>query len=811
MRINVAREGCKEDSTGAPAREQKSHSVDTAEPGLVASLFQLQHTHGNRRVQRLLRSGLIQAKLTISEPGDRFEQDADRVADQVMRMNTSDDVHYPYVQRACAKCEEEIHRKASDEDEDKDKLHRQVKDEEEEGIRRQAGAEGQEGARDRGESNGSEVSSDWETGIETPRGSGQPLPEATRRFFEPRFGHDFSQVRIHTDSRAAEAARAINALAFTIGHDVVFGAGQYSPDSAAGKRLLAHELTHTLQQENAASLDVARIGESGDTCERKTDCVANRVMRRDDEQMEPGTDGSGGYRYSAGDRLDPHVRAFAGPGFAAARPAMIFRAHDFDIRGVFSDSARFPNLVFFSEGSAALLPAEKAKIVGFAMPASDVLTLNGFASEEGPPASNSAIVNSRLDAVAAELVAGGHDAAKITKTPQLSSGEGRIDYRRMRSVEIVTPGGASAVPSAAAPATAPCAGSNETDFTDAEGEAEAMISASVTALTPPIGATMSGLLTRFFPGWAAADAAKVSSNLSDIKTQLGRLLPAANHQCAIIKYAPCEAGTEAQNTSSGAAAMMTMCPVFFAPGKSKKRRGGTLIHEASHGTPGLTIVDKSYSHERRIVFLPLADALVNADSYVLLVRLFDTPGSMSAGPAAADPLGAGIAPGSSDETAARRTIAWMEKWLVWSYQEMSSLYDTIHQSIAAGAWTNTYYRAAMGLVAPLFGVTAPPALPTKADQFKVAAIHDRFHIMRFTEKGNAITLNKVAVGTDQWAPGPGASVNLTAAFFADTPRGQLDRMLTAIATATPDVSAVFVPKYVELADKIRTHMGEGSP
>ncbi len=65
---------------------------------------------------------------------------------------------------------------------------------------------------------------------------------------EPRFGHDFSQVRIHTDERAAETARAVNALAYTVGRDVVFGAGQYAPQTDEGRRLLAHELTHVVQQ-----------------------------------------------------------------------------------------------------------------------------------------------------------------------------------------------------------------------------------------------------------------------------------------------------------------------------------------------------------------------------------------------------------------------------------------------------------------------------------------------------------------------------------------------------------------------------------
>ncbi len=82
------------------------------------------------------------------------------------------------------------------------------------------------------------------------RSPGQPLDPATRAFFEPRFGHDFSQVRIHTDARAAESARAVNAVAYTVGHNVVFGAGQYAPGTTTGKQVLAHELVHVVQQRN---------------------------------------------------------------------------------------------------------------------------------------------------------------------------------------------------------------------------------------------------------------------------------------------------------------------------------------------------------------------------------------------------------------------------------------------------------------------------------------------------------------------------------------------------------------------------------
>jgi hypothetical protein len=77
---------------------------------------------------------------------------------------------------------------------------------------------------------------------------GKPLDSATRAFMEPRFGHDFSRVRVHTDEKAMQSAKSVNALAYTIGHHVVFGMSNYSPSSIQGRKLLAHELTHVIQQ-----------------------------------------------------------------------------------------------------------------------------------------------------------------------------------------------------------------------------------------------------------------------------------------------------------------------------------------------------------------------------------------------------------------------------------------------------------------------------------------------------------------------------------------------------------------------------------
>lgn len=182
---------------------------------LVDRVLFLQRTAGNQAVQNFIRSGKIQTKLRIGAPGDVYEQEADRVADAVMRMPEPQLVSRgtPVIQRACPKCQEE------------------------EGIQAKAVS-----------SSLPEVDADVESGIQSVRGGGKPLSVNERAFFELRFGYDLSSIRIHTDAPAVHLASALDAHAFTLGHDVFFGAGQYTPQTERGKTLMAHELLHVIQQ-----------------------------------------------------------------------------------------------------------------------------------------------------------------------------------------------------------------------------------------------------------------------------------------------------------------------------------------------------------------------------------------------------------------------------------------------------------------------------------------------------------------------------------------------------------------------------------
>jgi hypothetical protein len=220
------------------------HRFNTFDKDSPDYILHLQRTIGNQAVQMLVRSnnnvrgfdfakiGILQPKLKISQHADTYEQEADRVAEQVMRMTLPSESVMPQdttidrerIDRKCAACE------MKEEEEDKKQVSVKL---------------------NRKSTSGSSLeTNDHVTAkINDIRfSSGNSLDTDTKEFMESRFVYDFSNVRIHTDERATQSANSVNALAYTVGNHIAFAEGQYQPDTSEGRRLLAHELVHTIQQ-----------------------------------------------------------------------------------------------------------------------------------------------------------------------------------------------------------------------------------------------------------------------------------------------------------------------------------------------------------------------------------------------------------------------------------------------------------------------------------------------------------------------------------------------------------------------------------
>lgn len=288
---------------------------------------------------------ILQAKLKISQPDDRYEQEADRVADQLMKMpdnnqqvptTISTDLQGSSAQRLLNNSEEQ--------------LQRQPEEEEEELIQLKSADDLQ-----------AEVNPHIEQSINGLRKGGQPLPDQARQFFESRFGTGFSSVRIHNSTHAARVAQSIRARAFTIGKHIAFASGEYAPDSLPGRRLLAHELTHVVQQN---SHDRAFTGSPAKHISRANQSSAQRAPARGADPDE---------RFHANQSLSTQISSIA----ELENDQQIQRDED-DAPAPAAPSLATPTLNFGTAGTTLTRGNSLTATVNFSANAGETLTVTGW-------------------------------------------------------------------------------------------------------------------------------------------------------------------------------------------------------------------------------------------------------------------------------------------------------------------------------------------------------------------------------------------------------------------------------------------------
>lgn len=235
------------DRENRPVFIQQRESEPDSGPSMADSdpVEVLQEAGGNQAVKRLHENGNLRAKLEVSRSDDEHEREAERIADEVMREEDDPLDECPDIQRAATW------------------------------------------------SNSPSVSGQREQQIRALEGDGTPLPESERSFFEPKFGADFSDVRVHTSPEADAAARSINAKAFTHGKDMVFRSGTYNPGSRRSRKLIAHELVHVVQQGQAPTTEQVQRQES---------------ERTQDQSQGEGDGGAGEYTVAEGELVEDYIR-----------------------------------------------------------------------------------------------------------------------------------------------------------------------------------------------------------------------------------------------------------------------------------------------------------------------------------------------------------------------------------------------------------------------------------------------------------------------------------------------------------------------
>ncbi|MCP4153735.1 MAG: DUF4157 domain-containing protein, partial [bacterium] len=408
--------------------------------------------------------------------------------------------------------------------------------------------------------------------IQTLKGGGQPLPETTRNYFEPRFGKDLGNIRLHTGTKANDAAATLHAQAFTTGNNVAFGHGHYSPETIAGKKLLAHEITHTIQQQ---------------------------ATQNKEETL----------------RLRPQP----GP---------------FTVSDIYEKSDKEKDFVFFDWASpdysdkppeSTLDSKEKQKIFNRKKEAElnqipvNQIKLIGFASEEGNVNYNLKLIKRRLQAVENVLKnEAGYD--KPVKTEEkLSSSKGKLDYRYWRAVEIRFNDETSTRDKQEKGAIV-CPMEKQSIVETHRQKAFDMMNNPTKGAMPQLkryiakpdpNSTVAAKLDYLFGGDRSKETAiKVLNRINAIDIFLKEISYQTNILCGFPQTPNCKVGSIAStNPETGT---IRLCPIFFSK-KRKKLAPGTLMHEAAHASVYKT-ADMAYRNYRAMRILTTEQALDNADS-----------------------------------------------------------------------------------------------------------------------------------------------------------------------------------------------------
>jgi hypothetical protein len=711
----------------------------------------------------------VQPKPAIHQTSDKYEREANRIADQVMRGLEPVLQDQTVAGEDLVQTEPMIQRQLETEGEgdealleDKPLLHRQV-------------------------NNGMNKPSTAPPVVrDVARSPGLPLDPATRKSMELCFGCDLSQVRVHDDALASKAAQSMNARAFTVGNDVVFGPGEYVTGTAAGQQLLAHELTHVIQQGKASQVPSSPNGIPGST--RPVFSIADFVTRVQPvctgnevnliQRAEGDNKVTGKYEWK---------KTLSQRGRASRYPRVFFELAMFDLDDEQKEIVLKPIVRDHEE---------------------DDLVLNGFASEDEMAEDNTGLIASRLHEVDSALRDLGRKRNPKT-VPKPEESYGQIDYRYWRAVEIEfgTPEPGSENRTEECPVLYP---DFEARYATTMEQALDTVKVAQKALKRNSKKTEAQFKRVFFTT-NRGDIETVKVNLGKIETQLELFsdLESNRVQCGTKNDPVCNkaGGAYVDGYDKGEESKMTLCPPDPFDGE-------TLIHESAHAAKDFGTKDHAYRHESLIYYLTTEQAMENTDSYVVLIQLLNAKDPSEVTFGSPNPVRSGPSITSEEDEKIKETVAWVQSGITTLYPQTAALYGVLHESIVAGRWTNDEYQNLMKEFAPLFGLTEPPSLPKESDKWGIAAIYDRLQKMRDALISSPISGFKTTGSGDpadpfnapSWYEGPGSGFTVDSDFFTKDLPERVRDLLTLLVKATPGISSDLVPSYVEAVAVTREFM-----
>ncbi|MBK5212347.1 MAG: DUF4157 domain-containing protein [Flavobacteriaceae bacterium] len=885
-----------------------------------------------------------QAKLSVGKAGDSFEKEADAVADKVVQRaenNSSKAAETffptsPIQKKSEEENADEIQKKplsdsikplvqlqTNEEEkvqgkcEECEKESVQAKVSEESGsinLQQKCEACEQEEEKIQKKSTGNEGSSfnTVEKTLKSTKGSGSVLPHNSKMQMERGFGADFSNVRIHNNSTSVQMNRLLGAQAFTNGNDIYFNSGKFNPSSKSGNHLLAHELTHVIQQNKGIRNNIQRFcdnrpatvpstGMNGCSTEtsrpthQNTEInyvvgkwaidasgiaaisaiaakwhadARNDTVRIDgfascdgeastnwklscdranavENELKNPSDGSPGIPSTATFHKFAHgeTEEFSSVDTTQNRKSLVTLqptatsmptvmptagATDFKINRIPKSSQ---DKVFFAGGSDQLTPNAISQIDALKLTAPTNIRLIGFTSMEEDPV----LAQNRANLVSAKLRLNPNAVMVVSAIGNAGATATRSDFANARSVEILTgtstpttldcaaeiPG--TNPPEKVNPPTQPCATMDAdtlSAFNTALPIANAAMTAAINAANPAHADFNPTLVEQFFGNKDTATLTTLANNLSILQMHVSGL-PAITRCGGQCDKGGCEnTGVIAYNHSVDAASRMTLCVPMFK-GMNTNDQARNLIHESAHGTsplggaskPTEGTKDVAYRHERLMFLLSPADRLRNSDSYALFAlyaKEVKTTGNANAVPAgiltpANDTL---IGIDQEDEAPLKMALAQFEKRIDWATDHTGQLFGEA-QKVRSDeiTWDLTWAKEYMEQAALRFPVNDPSVplnKPTLDDMVKLAAILERYKMMKFAVKRD-LTIIGLATGVVSWPSGAtlaSDTVFVGPDFFRAEARQQISLLLQALAGATPDVETAFIPAYVSFAEWI---------
>ncbi len=439
----------------------------------------------------------------------------------------------------------------------------------------------------------------------------------------------------------------------------------------------------------------------------------------------------------------------------------------------------------FDRGSAVLDHDEVAKAAAYADLQVSQLRLRATVSEDEDPG----LVADRIAAVEQALLGVAPGTGPAQRDPQPNAGRGNKNYRLVRRVVVTDTQAAPTGPDCSKGPHVPCPEPNP--FVPARARAGELIKQAVQALGQLDGGAGVAMETYFRD---RQHAERVVGALTKIAGQLGRyekeIAKGTNAKGGFKCHNECDSVVVA-NEGVGADAVLTLGPAFLAS-QDPDKQALTILHEASHGTPGLETDDHAYEWQRLLPFLSADTAAKNADSYAGLVgAIIGRPVGNTVGPDQYTGISA------DDERGTTEMLGWLEQYVISTRQEIGSLHWSMANAAKTGKWQSGPYRnqifPAVGAAFPEASrVVLDPATPPSPDHVStIGGCYDQLLRLSDGVKDRKLSLTvgvADAVVWEQGTAGPGTRIELPASFFGKSGTVRVELLLDAMLLASPAIA-----------------------